>query len=73
MSPEALEKLITNTTSVKRQSPETQKSQPTVTMFVKQWDIYISIVKWEATTNSFEVHLGLFSYYVGHFHTYTNI
>jgi len=36
MPPEALEKLITNTTSVKRQSPETQKSQPTVTMFVKQ-------------------------------------
>ena len=60
MSPEALEKLITNTTSVKRQSPETQKSQFTV-------------IKWEATTNSFEVHLGLFSYYVGHFQTCTNI
>jgi len=35
MSPEDLEKLITNTTSVKRQSPETQKSQPTVNMLVK--------------------------------------
>jgi len=45
MSPGSLEKLITNTTSGKRQSPETQKSQPTVIMFVKQSDIYISIVK----------------------------
>ena len=42
MSPEALEKLITNTTSVKRQSPETQKSQPTVTVCKAMRYLYIN-------------------------------
>jgi len=33
---EALKQIVTNATSEKRQSPKTQLSQPTITMFVKQ-------------------------------------
>ena len=40
MSPEALARFVTNTTSVKRLSQTHKNSQPTVPKFVKQSELY---------------------------------